>query len=84
MKQKHRDSKSDWRGSCDIKMNNLEFSRLPTNLIILPHLDFIPAKYFKLVSYFHLFLDFCGSNVILTFLSVGIGNLKLTKACRLE
>ena len=27
---------------------------------------------------------FSGSNVMLRFLSFGIGNLKLTKACRLE
>ena len=29
---KHRDSKNDWRDSCEIKMNNLEFSQLLTNL----------------------------------------------------
>ena len=33
--QKHRDSKNDWRDSCEIKMNNLEFSQLLTNLKIL-------------------------------------------------
>ena len=32
---KHKDSKNDWRGSCKIKMNNLEFSRLLTNLNIV-------------------------------------------------
>ena len=32
---KHRDSKNDWRDSCDIKMNILEFSELLTNLKIL-------------------------------------------------
>ena len=32
---KHRDSKNDWRGSRKIKMNNLEFSRLFTNLKIV-------------------------------------------------
>ena len=57
---KHRDSKNDWRGSCETKMNNLEFPRLFTNS------------------------DFRGSNVMLRFLSVGTGNLKLTKVCRLE
>ena len=29
---KHRDSKNDWRDSCEIKMNNLEFSQLLTSL----------------------------------------------------
>ena len=32
---KHRNSKNDWRDSCEIKMNNLEFSHLLTNLKIL-------------------------------------------------
>ena len=32
--KKHRDSKNDWRHSCEIKMNNLEFSQLLTNLKI--------------------------------------------------
>ena len=35
MREKHRDSKNDWRGSCEIKMNNLEFSRLLINLKIV-------------------------------------------------
>ena len=34
-KRKHRDSKNDWRDLCVIKMNNLEFSQLLTNLKIL-------------------------------------------------
>ena len=33
--KKHRDSKNDWRGSCEIKMNNLEFSQLLINLKIV-------------------------------------------------
>ena len=57
---KHRDSKNDWRGPCEIKMNNSEFPRLFTNS------------------------GFRGSNVMLIFLSVGIFNLKLKKACGLE
>ena len=32
---KHRDSKNDWRGSCEITINNLEFSRLLMNLKIV-------------------------------------------------
>ena len=32
---KHRDSKNDWRDSCEIKMNDLEFSQLLTYLQIL-------------------------------------------------
>ena len=32
--QKHRDSENEWRGSCEIKIDNLEFSRLLTNLEI--------------------------------------------------
>ena len=32
---KHKDSKNDWIGSCKYKMNNLEFSRLLTNLKIV-------------------------------------------------
>ena len=32
---KHRDSKNDCRGSCEIKMNNLQFSQLLTNLKIV-------------------------------------------------
>ena len=43
---KHRDSKNDWRGSCEIKINNLEFSRLLTNLKMVSELDFIPTKSF--------------------------------------
>ena len=31
----HRDSNNDWRGSYEIKMNNLEFSRLLRNLKIV-------------------------------------------------
>ena len=31
----YRDSTKDWRDSCEIKMNNLEFSQLLTNLKIL-------------------------------------------------
>ena len=34
-RNKHSDSKNDWRDSCEIKMNNLEFSQLLTNLKIL-------------------------------------------------
>ena len=42
---KHRDSKNDWRDSCEIKMNNLEFSQLLTNLKnIIWNLNFIPTK----------------------------------------
>ena len=33
-KHKHRDSINDWRDSCEIKMNNLEFSQLLINLKI--------------------------------------------------
>ena len=33
--KKHRDSKNDWRGSCEIKTINLEFSQLLTNLKIV-------------------------------------------------
>ena len=32
---KHKDCKNDWRDSCEIKMNNLEFSRLLKNLKIV-------------------------------------------------
>ena len=34
-KQKYRDSKNDWRGSCEIKMNNLQLSLLLTNLKVV-------------------------------------------------
>ena len=62
-------------------MNNLEFFRLLTNLKIV---DFIPTKSFQLASLLYLFLESHGSNFMLRFLYVEIGNLKLTKACKLE
>ena len=74
---------NDWRGSCEIKMNNLEFSRFLTNLKIVSGIRFHPNKVLLTCFSFTPLSDFRGGNVLLRFLSVGKDNLKLTKACRL-
>ena len=51
--KKHRDSGNEWRGSYEIKMNNLEFSRLLTNLKIESE---IYISFQQLQSLFNLFL----------------------------
>ena len=56
----HRDSKNDWRGSCKIKMNSSEFSRLLTNLKIVSEVKISsqqsPIKLFLFYTSFQIFM----------------------------
>ena len=65
-------------------MNSLEFSRLLTNLKIVSEIQISsqqsPLTCFSFAPLFGVSLSQCYVEIF----SVGLGNLKLTKACRVE